>query len=109
MAEAAPYKRNSEQIQRLATEAAGEGPVPRIAEPIEEEKRSIKARREAERRAATYRIGQDLIDRINDTVDKLGVEKTGFVKALLAHALDELDAGKWELPPAQKTKIKLKI
>jgi hypothetical protein len=31
------------------------------------------------------------------------------VKALLAHALDELDAGKWELPPAQKTKIKLKI
>jgi predicted GNAT family acetyltransferase len=109
MAEAKPYNRNDDQLQKSVKEAAGDGLVDRIVEPIEEEKRKAKTRRERERKGATYRIGQDLIDRINDTAAKLGVEKTGFVKALLTHALDDLDAKKWELPPAQKTKIKLKI
>lgn len=78
-------------------------PNPRITEPLKEEKGEKD--RPAEQKAATYRIGQSLVDRINLKSEELQVEKTGFVKALLIYALDELDANNWELPRSGKRKL----
>jgi hypothetical protein len=73
-----------------------------VTEPVKK-----KERRSESQTAATYRIGQDLIDRINAAAEKHSVDKTGLVKALLTHALDELEVDKWELPPAEKKKLKI--
>ena len=53
-------------------------------------------------RAMTYRIGDELVSRINEIAEKENVEKSGLVRALLTHALDDLDDGKWALPVPQK-------
>lgn len=95
-----PYQRSEESAEALARLATGETSL-RAALPKDP------PRRPDEQKAATYRIGHDLIERINEASETLGVEKTSFIKALLTHALDELDAENWELPPAGKRKLKI--
>lgn len=72
----------------------------RVTDPLEEqeEKESEESKRPDEQKAATYRIGQTLKERIDSLAAELRVEKTGLVKALLTHALDDFEAGGWELP-----------
>lgn len=60
-------------------------------------------------RAMTYRIGEDLINRINATAKRHNVEKQGLVQALLTYALDSLETGEWELPIADEGKRKVEI
>jgi hypothetical protein len=100
MADAEKYDRNR-RISETVARASGESP--RVTEPVKKKGE----RRSKSQTAATYRIGQDLIDRINAAAEKHSVDKTGLVKALLTHALDELEADKWELPPAEKKKLKI--
>lgn len=56
------------------------------------------ADRPDEQRLASFRIGQRLIERIDDEVEARNVKKSDFVKALLTYALGQLDVGEWELP-----------
>lgn len=65
--------------------------------------------RSPDQRAATYRIGEDLIKRVNDAAEQHNVEKAGFVKALLTYALDQLEAGEWKLPIAGEARRKVDI
>lgn len=100
MAKGEPFTRDEHQTTQLVENAAGKSS--RVSKPLEDDKE-----RPLDQKAATYRIGQDLIERINEASERLGVEKTSFIKALLTHALDELDAENWELPPAGKRKLKI--
>ena len=50
----------------------------------------------------TYRIGEELIERINAAAEERNVEKSGLVKVLLSYALDALDSGELELPIKEK-------
>ena len=71
---------------------------------------TIKGQRPPSQKAATYRIGEPLIQRINDTAQREHVAKADFVKALLMYALDRLDEGVWTLPvSAEKTQHRLDI
>lgn len=67
---------------------------------FEEEKAAKKDIRPPEQESASYRIGQELKVRISEAANSYNVKKAGFVKALLIYALDELEAGSWNLPPA---------
>lgn len=60
-------------------------------------------------RPMTYRIGEELISRINDIAEQYNVEKQGLVRALLTYSLDALETGEWELPIADEGKRRLDI
>jgi hypothetical protein len=92
---------------RLA-EATG-GKSSRVIKPVLDEEEAKKNKRPPEQKTATYRIGQDLKDRVDELTESYGVEKGSFVKALLIYALDELQAGSWELPPPTAGKRKLNV
>ena len=92
----------------------GEHQVVADVEPPEEKKRAEPAANTEEERLtyqkpATYRIGSDVIDRINVACDRYSVQKSSFVRALLIHALDQLEAGSWELPPPEAARGKLSM
>ncbi len=53
-------------------------------------------------RPMTYRIGDDIIARINEVATNNNVEKSSLVKFLLINALDALEAGELELPLEKK-------
>lgn len=60
-------------------------------------------------RPMTYRIGEEIINRINEVAERKNVQKQGLVRALLTYSLDALEAGEWELPIAEEGKRKLDI
>lgn len=64
----------------------------------EEEADEKKQRPDRRPRPMTYRIGDDVIERINNVAERENVQKSDLVRALLIHALDALDRGQWELP-----------
>lgn len=69
------------------------------------------ARRPDDTKPATYRIGSNLKERIDEAASDLNVEKSGLVKFLLHSALDLLDEGELTLPefaPIEKPR-KLKV
>lgn len=67
------------------------------------------AKKDRRMRAMTYRIGDDLITRINRVADEYRVNKQPLVRALLTRALDELESGAWELPVEEDVRGKLNI
>jgi hypothetical protein len=80
--------------------AGAESYVDRIRHQAEEQKR-----RDRRPRAMTYRIGDELVQRINATAERQNVEKSALVRALLGHALDALEAGEWVLPIRGRQKL----
>lgn len=42
---------------------------------------------------ATWRVGDEIIGRVNEAAGKHNVEKSGMVRILLSFALDALDSG----------------
>ena len=60
-------------------------------------------------RSMTYRIGDDLIGRINQVASENGVRKGPLVRVLLTHALDGLDTGQWQLPIKEEVRKTLLI
>ena len=60
-------------------------------------------------RSMTYRIGDDLIGRINQVANEHGVRKGPLVRVLLTHALDDLDTGQWQLPIKEEVRKTLLI
>lgn len=60
-------------------------------------------------RAMTYRIGDKVIERINQIANEHGVQKGPLVRALLTHALDDLETGQWQLPIKEEVRKKLEI
>ena len=60
-------------------------------------------------RSMTYRIGDDLIGRINQIANEHGVRKGPLVRVLLTHALDNLDTGQWQLPIKEEVRKTLLI
>lgn len=43
----------------------------------------------------TYRLDVGLVERLNAATSRLGVWPSDLVAALLRHALDDLEAGRW--------------
>ena len=128
MAERKDYDRyfntQTRWLQRLPPRAVGRivlrcssvGSIRKVAdvEPPEEKKRAEPAANTEEERLtyqkpATYRIGSDVIDRINVACDRYSVQKSSFVRALLIHALDQLEAGSWELPPPEAARKTINV
>ena len=70
-------------------------------------KRSKKSGRPAKDKAATYRIGEKAIDRVNNAANFYHVQKGDFVRFLLNYAIDQLEAGAVELPAAKAPPRKL--
>ena len=57
-----------------------------------------KAKRDPEAKAATYRIGESTIERIDNAAKFYHVQKGDFVRFLLNYALDQLENEAIELP-----------
>ncbi len=53
-------------------------------------------------RAMTYRVGDDIIGRVNRVAQQHNVEKSPLVKFLLTYALDALERGELKLPLQEK-------
>ena len=99
MVEKEPFDRNQyyKGIKGTVAEASG-GRGSRIIDPILEEDKAKKKTRPPEQKTASYRIGQDLKDRVDEISENYNVEKGSLVRALLTFALDELESGAWALP-----------
>jgi len=67
-----------------------------------------KPKKDTRDRPMTYRIGEELIARINEMAGLHNVEKSSLVKLLLSYSLDALETGDLELPlPEKRRKIDL--
>lgn len=86
--------------------AGGERYVDRLRRGVEAQKRERKDNRP---RPMTYRIGDELVERINAAAEHYNVEKSGLVRTLLAYALDSLDTGQWTLPIGSEGRRKLEV
>lgn len=55
----------------------------------------------------TYQLAPALIERLGEAADRLGLWPSDLVAALLRHALDDLEAGRWSptLRPAWYTVV----
>lgn len=105
MAKTTAFNQEQEQKRRSESAERASRSSPRVTG------LSRRNERPNEQKAATYRIGQVLITRINEAAKTRGIEKTSFVKALLIYALDQLEADEFKLPPAiePEKKVKLKL
>jgi len=59
-------------------------------------------KRDTRDKPMTYRIGEAVIDRINEAADRFNVEKSSLVKFLLTDALHRLETGQLMLPLDEK-------
>ena len=59
---------------------------------------SVKPKTDNRDKPMTYRIGNEIIERINVAADTYNVEKSSLVKFLLSHSLEALEKGKLKLP-----------
>lgn len=57
-----------------------------------------KGDRPAEQALGAWRVGQRVIDRVDDAAERYDVQKGQFVAALIIDALNQLEAGDWNLP-----------
>ena len=60
---------------------------------VKKDGQSDEQKRPNDQKTASYRIGQDAIDRLNEAAEKYNVLKGDMARFLILNALDMLDAG----------------